>query len=438
MPDPADGTPVPPIDPTQDLVLSDEDVFPPPQKSWWKRRVTLLTAAGLVVAGGGTGLGLWLTGGSPAAAGLVVTNETVSVTTGTMQQLVSASGTIAPASQANLNFAVSGTVTAVNVKAGQTVTAGQVLATVDTTALQAQLDAAQAQLTSAQDRLSSDESSGATTSTIDSDEASVTSAESSLSTAQTNLNDASLTSTIAGTVASVSLTVGQAVSGGGGGSGASSAASSSSSGSSAQVTVIGTTSYVISTTVDDTQIGQIANGDQAQITPTGTTAKDFGTVASVGYIASESSDVASFPVTIDVTGDPSGLFDGATASVSIIVKQLNNITEVPTAAILYNSNNDPYVTQVLAGGAHATKVITVGDAESGETQVLTGLTAGDKVLERVVSFKAGSGGGTGLFGGGGTGRLGGGSGRRFFGGTGAGGLSGGGGATTGGVPVGGG
>ena len=140
-----------------------------------------------------------------------MTTTTVSATTGTIQQTVASSGTLEPASQANLNFAVPGTVTAVNVKAGQTVTAGEVLATVDTTALSDDVSAAQAQLTAAQDRLSSDESSSASTSTIDSDEASVTSAESSLSTAQTNLTDASLTSTIAGTVASVDLTVGQQV-----------------------------------------------------------------------------------------------------------------------------------------------------------------------------------------------------------------------------------
>ena len=52
---------------------------------------------------------------------------TVPVTTGTIQQTVASSGTIEPASQANLNFAVSGTVTAVDVKAGQTVTAGQIV-----------------------------------------------------------------------------------------------------------------------------------------------------------------------------------------------------------------------------------------------------------------------------------------------------------------------
>ena len=76
--------------------------------------------------------------------------------------------------------------TAVNVKAGQTVTAGQVLATVDTTALTEELSAAQAQLTSAQDRLASDEDASAADEPDRLGPGSVTSAESSLSTAQTN------------------------------------------------------------------------------------------------------------------------------------------------------------------------------------------------------------------------------------------------------------
>ena len=58
--------------------------------------------------------------------------------------------------------------------------AGQVLATVDTTALSEDVSAAEAQVTAAEDKLSSDESSGAAASSVDSDEASVTSAESSL------------------------------------------------------------------------------------------------------------------------------------------------------------------------------------------------------------------------------------------------------------------
>jgi multidrug efflux pump subunit AcrA (membrane-fusion protein) len=430
-----------PEDLTEELPLDDESVLAPEPPSAWRRYRWPIIGAAVVIVAAAIALPLWLTSGSSTAAGLSVTTVTVPVTTGTIQQTVTSSGTIEPASQADLNFAVSGSVTGVNVKAGQTVTAGQVLATVDTTALNQQLDAAQAQLTSAQDRLASDEDASASTSQIDSDEASVTSAESSLSTAQTNLNDASLTSTISGTVASVDLTVGQTVSGSGTGStgtgstgtgatdstGSSTPSSSSSTGSSSgEIVVIGTDSYIVNATVDDTQIGQISDGDQVDITLSGsgtTTAAAtavggaggtstgasgasaiYGTVGSISLIGTQSSDVTTFPVVVDVTGTPAGLYAGASADVSIIVKQLSNVTEVPTAAISYTTSGKATVTKVVSG-SHVVTNVTVGVAESGETQIVSGVQSGDKVLERQVTFKAPGGGAGGLFGG--TGRTGG-------------------------------
>jgi macrolide-specific efflux system membrane fusion protein len=410
-----------------------------------KRKFLLIGAAVLLIAGLATGLTLAFTGGSPVA-GLVVSSETVKVTTGTIKQTVATSGTLEPATEADLDFGVSGTVTGVAVKAGQTVTAGQVLATVGTTALSADVASAQASLAAAQDRLSSDEADGGATTEIDSDEASVTSAESSLTTAQTDLTDASLTSTISGTVASVSLTVGQAVtgtgtgtgSGGGGGTGeggsdAAAADSTASTSSTGQVVVIGTDSYIVNTTVDDTDIGQIAEGDQATVTPTGATTVDYGTVASIGLIASESSDVATFPVVIDVTGDPTGLYAGSTADISIIVKQLNDVVEVPTAAITYSTTGGQATVTEVKGGKHATVDVTVGQAADDETQIVSGVTSGDSIVERVVKFTGGTGrtGGAGITGGftrgggeGGTGGFGGGGGFTRGGGGGFGGAAG--------------
>lgn len=405
-----------PVDLTAELPLDDENVLAEPPPSFWKRNRWPLVAVGVVVIAAAIALPLWLTSGSPTPVGLSVTTVTVPVTTGTIQQTVTSSGTIEPASQANLNFAVSGTVTAVDVKAGQTVTAGQTLATVDTTALSEQVNAAQAQLSAANDRLASDEANGASTSQIDSDQSSVTSAESSLSTAQTNLNGASLTSTIAGTVASVNLTVGQLVSasGTGNGSGANGTGSNGTGGtgstgsSSSEIEVIGTDSYIVNTTVDDTQIGQIADGDQVNITPSsssstpgGSSTTVYGTVGSISLIGSQSSNVTTFPVMINVTGNPSGLYAGASADVSIIVKQLNNVTEVPTQAISYNSSGQAYVTEVV-NGAHVVKDVTVGAAENGETQILSGVAPGAKVLERQIKFNAPAGGTGGIFGGNGT------------------------------------
>ena len=192
--------------------------------------------------------------------------------------------------------------------------------------------------------------------------------------------------------------------------------------------VIGTDSYIVNATVDDTEIGEIADGDQVDITPSGDTTPVYGTVGSISLIGTASSDVTTFPVVIDVTGNPTGLYAGATATVSIIVKQLNDVTEVPTGAISYSTNGQATVTKVVSG-SHVVTNVTVGAAESGETQITSGVKAGDKLLEREITFKAPGGGAGSLFGGGTgtTGRFGGGAGS--FGG--AGGFGGGGGGVTG-------
>ena len=425
-----------PVDLTEELPLDDENVLAAEPPSLWRRYRWPIVGVVVVLIAAAVGLTLWLTSGSSTAPGLTVTTVTATATTGTIQQTVASSGTLEPASQSDENFAVSGTVTAVDVKAGQTVTAGQVLATVDTTALSEDVNAAEAQVTAAEDKLSSDESSGAAASSVDSDEASVTSAESSLATAQTNLNDASLTSTIAGTVASVDLTTGQQVTGTGSGSGGTGATGSTGatgtsarhwlstgSSSSGQIVVIGTDSYIVNTTVDDTEIGEIAVGDQVDITPSGDTTPVYGTVGSISLIGTESDDVTTFPVVIDVTGNPTGLYAGATADTSIIVKQLNDVVEVPTAAISYGTNGQATVTKVVNGN-HVVTDVTVGAAENGETQITSGVKSGDKVLEREVTFKAPGGCGRHPGWRGTTGRAGGFGGR--FSGGGAGGFTGGG------------
>ena len=77
----------------------------------------------------------WLTSSSSTPTGLVISTTTVPVTTGTIKQTVATSGThrAGQPGQSQLRRLRDGD--AVNVKAGQTVTAGQVLATVGTTAL---------------------------------------------------------------------------------------------------------------------------------------------------------------------------------------------------------------------------------------------------------------------------------------------------------------
>ena len=83
--------------------------------------------------------------------------RTATVTLGTVRSAVSATGTLVPAQQLNVGFKTPGTLTEVDVKVGDKVTAGQVLAKLDPTQLQLALDQANASLTSAQANLQNTE-----------------------------------------------------------------------------------------------------------------------------------------------------------------------------------------------------------------------------------------------------------------------------------------
>lgn len=167
--------------------------------------------------------------------------------------------------------------------------------------------------------------------------------------------------------------------------------------------MISTGAYVVNTSVDDTQISQVKQGDQAVITPTGSTTPVYGTVGSVGLLASQSSGVASFPVVVNVTGSPSGIYGGATADVSIIVEKLSNVLVVPTTAVHYSSTG----TSVLVSDGSGTKsvAVTLGASSGGQTQVMSGLSTGDQIVVPVVRIggSGGRAGSTRTFGGGGFG-----------------------------------
>jgi multidrug efflux pump subunit AcrA (membrane-fusion protein) len=420
------------------------------------RKRWVILAGGVIVVLGAAGGGYWATRGSSAPAPAF---QLVAAQSGTLRQTVSSTGTIEPAQQANLNFAASGQVTSVAVTVGQKVRAGQVLATVNSASLTANV--AQAKATQASDaaKLSTDQAAGSavTAAQLTADQAAVTAAENQVTNAEQALAEASLTSPIDGVVAALNLSVDQQVSGAGssaggsgtgggagtgaGGSGGSGAGSSnagsagassggssgsgSSGASNAQVVVISNTSYVVNGTVDDTQVGLVQTGDQAVIIPDGATIPVYGTVSSVGLIADTTSGVATYPVTIAVTGNPGGLYPGASAAVTLIVKQLSNVTTVPTAAVHYTPSGA--VVYEMVNGRQVAHPVTVGMTSGVQTQIVSGLSVGTNVV--VQTLRTGGTGQTtgGGFGGrgGGFGGRGGGFGGGGFGGFGGGGLGGG-------------
>ncbi|MFI5283963.1 MAG: efflux RND transporter periplasmic adaptor subunit [Candidatus Dormibacterales bacterium] len=123
------------------------------------------------------------------ASRVTTTYRTALVTYGTITQTIGMAGNLQPVSQANLNFASSGTVQTVSVQVGQTVAAGATLAALDPTLLSAQLLQAQATLASAQAKLAQDQA-GPSASSLASGQNAVASAQVSVNNAQTSYNDA--------------------------------------------------------------------------------------------------------------------------------------------------------------------------------------------------------------------------------------------------------
>ena len=183
-----------------------------------------------------------------------------------------------------------------------------------------------------------------------------------------------MTAPFAGTIASVNLTVGQQVSGsgstsggtgsgsgsggsaGGSGSGGSAgggvssavaAASTSSDSSSAQIVLIDPVHFTISATVDDTAVDSVKTGQQARSLPTAAPRSLRHRQLSR---PDRQLDFRGDHLPGDDRGDrhPGDLYPGASATVTLIVKQLSDVLAMPTAALHYTFDREGH--RVVGGG----------------------------------------------------------------------------------------
>jgi multidrug efflux pump subunit AcrA (membrane-fusion protein) len=113
------------------------------------RWVNAILAAAVVALG----VGAYFTVNSSSAPATLASIRTAAVTRGVVLSSVSATGNIAAASQLAVNFRTSGTISAVKVKVGQKVKAGQILGRIDPTAATAAVSEAEASLKTAQANL---------------------------------------------------------------------------------------------------------------------------------------------------------------------------------------------------------------------------------------------------------------------------------------------
>ncbi|MET3806115.1 hypothetical protein ABIB25_003124 [Nakamurella sp. UYEF19] len=198
---------------------------------------------------------------------------------------------------------------------------------------------------------------------IAADQAQIDLDEANISVVAQNLKAATLTSPIAGTVASVSMTAGTAV-------GANSTTS--------VITILGPGQYQVSTTISLALIDQLEVGDKTAVTVNGITDSIPGKVTYVGILSSSAtSGTTTYPVTVLLDPSAQTLYQGAGASVAITLAQVANVLTVPTSAV--HTSGNVHSVSVLTNGQLESVAVEVGAIGTDLTEITSGLEAGQQV-----------------------------------------------------------
>ncbi len=381
---------------------------------------------------------------SPAPSSAQAQSRSTPVRRATVTETISAAGTLASSYTGAANFSSAGKVTSIDVKVGDVVSAGQKLATIDSTQAAKQLQVAKANLAVAQDNLDTAETAEDTPATsqnsqngqnsqnaqnsaqsaannVTSAQAKLDQAQLDVQTAQQALDSTTLYAPGAGTVTAVNGSVGQQSSSGSSassqsssgsgqgsqGSSSNSAASSSSSSSSGSgfITITNMSGLVVNTSVAEIDVSKVKAGQKATVTLNALPDKPVqATVSSINLTPTTSGSVVSYGAQLALTSPPDGLRPGQSASVVITVAEAQNALSVPAAAVQTVGSTN--VVTVQENGQNVSRQVQVGLRGESTVQITSGLTEGENVV-LTATAATGSGGTDRTGGTGGTGGLGG-------------------------------
>jgi macrolide-specific efflux system membrane fusion protein len=145
----------------------------------------------------------------------------------------------------------------------------------------------------------------------------------------------------------------------------------------------------------EADIGKVREGQTATVAVDSMEGTELaGEVTRVSVLPSEgSSSVVEYPATILLTQNGKGVRAGMSASAEVVVEQVKNAVTVPSEAI--SSLGSGKTVTVEADGKEETKTITTGLVGDEDTEVISGLKAGETlVLPEVQVASEGSGGGS--------------------------------------------
>jgi membrane fusion protein, macrolide-specific efflux system len=292
--------------------------------------------------------------------------------------LATASGFLQPGALENVNFTIAGTVQSVNVNVGDKVTLGQVIARLNDSTQQAEVNAAQFAVSAAQAAIAQAQASGSS--------AQVAQARAQLANAEVGLQRATadeaatlLHATEAGTVLAVNGIVNNTVSAGN--SGPTNPTANGGSVNANGFIVIGDNSkFVFWAPFSQTEDLQLQKGQSALVTVDALPGVSLpATVLSIAPSATLVGGVPEYYAEMQLSQSDPQLRNGQTGSVNVTVNTATNVLCVPSAALFTGANNALQVDVWLGGQAYATTV-TPGLVGSTLTEIKSGLRAGEQVV----------------------------------------------------------
>ena len=342
--------------------------------------------------------------------------STSKVTRGDVSLTVSAAGTVQAQASRTLGFSSTGTVTELDVKAGDAVTPGQVLAKIDATAAQAAVNSASQAVSSAQDAVDNanaelnatpspcpstptthastpsthpspspsspstrvapvastnprascgsqqqNRSSNSGTDALLSAQQRLNNAELTLTPAQAKLDGAVITAPIAGKILSVGGSIGA-------------------SGGSNFIVLAGASDVVVRAEFTEAEIAHLALKQPAKITlpdQTGTTYT--GSVIQIDPAGTVSNRLVRYGALIAFDTVPANLLYGQSADVAVTTQSVTGVLHVPSTAIS-DRKDDAGTVFVQVDGHVEKRTVQLGLRGDVDTEVKSGLAEGDEVL----------------------------------------------------------
>jgi RND family efflux transporter MFP subunit len=336
-----------------------------------KKKIALIITICVVVIG--IVLGIVLTRGT----GSEDTLTTVNVTRGDIVKTVLADGSLEMPNKAYLSFGATGTVEEVLVDEGNNVTEGQVLARLDAPSLESsvemaelqvevaeeQVKVARAQYEIAQDLPGADEDAAKASWEIA--KLNLKIAKLSLESAELNLEKAVIVAPFDGVVAGITITEGKEI--------------STATLATPAISLVDTSEIEMRGFIDEIDVAMVKVGQAANITLDALPDEEVkGSVVFISPVGTILAGVVSYETTITLENPVAGFKDGMSATAEVIIERRDDVLSIPNRYIRGTVENPMVV--VLVDGQQEQKEITLGLSNGINTEVLSGLQEGEKVI----------------------------------------------------------